>query len=159
MPDYNIYIHSDPNGNSDPTKPWKNGRTATSSKEDGGDGGETAAKVLNTISNPDSLVARGISLVTKAIPYIAVAYAVKHIVDTAISTTLNFNAITSGNYAGKVAYNNFKATLSASLRPFSTTLNYFQYQEQMKVQREKAQLTQELLGESVINSRFGGKGV
>lgn len=158
MPDYNIYIHSDPSvSDGDRTKPWRSGKTPTAPKEEG-NAGETTANILNTISNPDSLVARGIELVRKGIPYIAVAFAVK-ILDNAISTTLNFNAITSGNYSGQTAYNNFKATLSAGLRPFLTTLNYFQYQEQIKVQRQKAELSQSLLGESIINSRFGGRGV
>lgn len=160
MPDYNIYIHSDPSiSNGDRTKPWRSGQTPTAPKESESESGQTATNILNTISNPDSLVARGIGLVTRAIPYIAVAYAGKHLIDSAVSTTLNFNAIASGNYSGQTAYNNFKATLSASLRPFSTTLNYFQYQEQIKVQRQKAELSQSLLGESIINSRFGGRGV
>lgn len=160
MPDYNIYIHSDPNTNGDKTKPWKSDRTPTAPKEsDDGDNGKTVANILNTASNPDSLVAMGISKLTKLIPYVAVAYAGLYLIDKTISTVQTFNAIHSGNYAGQIAYNNFKATLGATLRPFSTTINYFQYQEQMKVQREKAELNQSLLGESVINSRFGGRGV
>lgn len=159
MPDYNIYIHSDPStSNGDRTKPWKSGQTPTAPKEEG-NSGETVANILSTISNPDSLIARGIGFFTKAIPYIAVAYAGKHLIDSAINITLGFNAISSGNYAGQISYNNFKATLNAGFRPFSTTLNYFQYQAQMKAQRERVQLSQELLGESIINSRFGGRGV
>lgn len=160
MPDYNIYIHSDTTQGSNPTKPWtQSTKKATSPKDDDGGNGEGVAKMINTASNPDSLVAFGVNTALKAIPYVLVAMATISLVDKTVSTVQNFNVIRSGNNYGQVQYNNFKATFSAALRPFSTTLNFFQYQEQTKVQRERLSLSQSLLGESIINSRFGGSGV
>lgn len=160
MPDYNIYIHSDPNTNGDKTKPWKSDRTPTAPKDsDDGDDGKTVANILNTTSNPDSLVALGISKVAKLIPYVAVAYAGLSLLDKTYSTIQTFNAIHSGNQAGVVKYNNFKTTLRACVTPFGTALNGAVYREQIRMERERLTLSQELLGESVINSRFGGRGV
>lgn len=160
MPDYNIYIHSDPStANGDRTKPWKSGNSPTSPKESGGDEEKQIANIINTAGNPDSLIALGISKVTKIIPYVAIAYATASLLDKTVSTIQTFNAIHFGNQAGIISYNNFKTTFKAAFRPFSLALTNAQYQEQIKVERERVSLTQDLLGESVINSRFGGRGV
>lgn len=156
MPDYNIYIHSDPSiSNGDRTKPWRSGQTPTSPKDKDGSG-EVVSEILNTASNPDSLITRGVGVVTRAIPYVAIAFAAFALIDKTVSTVQNLNAINTGDFSGQVAYNNFKTTLRSGLQPFSVTFNYYQYTQQINATRKRAELSQSLLGESIINSRFGG---
>ena len=159
MPDYNIYLHAEFGGSGSKTKPFDSSKSSATSTKDSGGNGETAASIINTVSNPDSLVSKGVGAVAKAIPYIAVAMAVIGLVDKTVSTVQQFQAIHSGNYYGITQYNNFKTVLGAAFKPFSTTLNYFKYQETMKVERQRIELNQGLLGESVVNRRFTGRTV
>ena len=157
MPDYNIYLHAEFGGSGSKTKPFDSSKSSATSTKDSGGNGETVASIINTISNPDSLVAKGVSTVAKAVPYVLVAMAVIGLVDKTVSTVQQFQAINSGNYYYMTQYNNFKTTLKAAFRPFSTTLNFIKYQEEMRVQKERLQLNQELLGDSIINSRSTGR--
>ena len=70
-------------------------------------------------------------MVTRAIPYVAIAFAAFSLVDKTVSTIQNLNAINTGDFSGQVAYNNFKTTLRAGLQPFSVTFNYYQYTQQI----------------------------
>ena len=159
MPDYNIYIHANFQGSGSKTKPFSASKESATKTSDSSDNGETAASIINTVSNPDSLVSKGVSAITKAIPYVAVSMAVIGLVDKTVSTVQQFQAIHSGNYYGVTQYNNFKTILGATFRPFSTSLNYLKYQETIKVERQRIELNQELLGNSVVNTRITGRTV
>lgn len=165
MADYNIYIHAPFGGSGEfsQTKPWK-------SEEGGGSGlttpftGESNQAVksafgaLSKFSNPDSLIGMGVSAISKAVPWIACAMIVLSITDKVITTSLDFATVESGDYSVQIGLANFKQNVSNLIRPFSSSLNYFKNEQQIRIQNQRRTMQRELLGDSIINS-YTNRGV
>lgn len=148
--DYNIYIHSSSSSKSkDPTKAWKSSSGGESSFED-----KFTREIQRTsgiMQNPDSIVQGAVNKVMKAVPYVAAAYAVLKLTDAVISTANTFITAETGDYRFDTNYNNFKAGLNACFRPFSTTINYFKIEQQIRLENNKKAANRELFGDSMIN--------
>jgi len=160
MNDYNIYIHSVTSdaGEANPTKPKKDKDSKTKPKT-----AKRIAKGIGYISNPDSLISEGIGIAmksaSKAVPAVAVAYAVLKVADKATTTVQQFQVISTGDYSGQIAYSNFKQSIKNIITPFSTTMNILMAQHQARIEQLKINQQISLLGESVINTSYSNKGV
>jgi len=150
MADYNIYIHSDQsNGSSSKTSAW-NSDMKPSDETSSWEG--KAQQVIGYAQNPDSLVSKGISTIARAIPAVAVAFAVVKLVDKVITTSNSFISTESGDYRSTTIYSNFKGLLKTTLTPFSTTINYLQGEQALRIENRSREQYRELLGDSIINS-------
>ena len=163
MPDYNIYIHSAISSSSgEATKPWtsKSSSLFPWNSEDSVSSNitKTMSKASGVMMNPDSLISQGVSMIAKAIPWVAIVLIGAKIVDKVVSTSINYNVLETGNYRDSVSWNNFKANLNWLFKPFSTTWNEIQTQNQYRVNNYRQTLQRQLLGDSVINS-YTNRGV
>lgn len=163
MADYNIYIHEKNDGgsgkSSKPTTAWNredNGTSEGGSKTSGWVSKTT--KTINAVQNPDSLVSNGTSAVAKAVPWVAIAYAVLKLGTASVDEYYSFASTETGSYGGSMVWENKKKALSAILTPFSTTMNYFHAVQQERIYNQKRELERELLGDSEINS-YNKRGV
>lgn len=148
--DYNIYIHNAESvESSDPTKPWASSSNKEGNFQDNFTRG--IQKATSILQNPDGLVQSAISKGMKALPWVAAAYAVLKLTDSVISTANQFITAETGDYRFATQYNNFKAGLSACFRPFSTTINYFKVEQQIRLENNKKAANRELFGDSMIN--------
>lgn len=162
MADYNIYIHSAISSSTgDATKPWWGSNPFISTKNSD----DIASQVLNgvqktsnTIMNPDSLIQRGVSAIAKAVPWIAVVYAVIKIGEKIIDTATDYTSMETGDYRSKVDFQNFKANVRRFFMPFSSSINAFRNEREYAIQDEKKRESRILLGDSVINS-YSNRGV
>lgn len=157
--DYNIYIHTDGAGNSNPTVPWSDGDAGGGSFQSNTQPWSNGiSKAANIAQNPDGLVAGAFSKLAKAIPAIAVATAVVHLTDKIATTIIDFNTIESGDYTAQLSYNNFKAGIKAAFHPVSTWINFEKQKRINRLSNEVQKANLALLGDSYINS-FNGYGV
>lgn len=160
MPDYNIYIHSVGSGDGDgnATKPKTDKDSKTKPKT-----AQKIAKGIGLLSNPDSLISEGIGIaakeVSKAVPAVAVAYAVLKVSDRMITITQQFQVASTGDYSSQIAYSNFKQGIKNALTPFSTSLNLALARHNAKIEQQRVNQQISLLGESVINQGYVRKGV
>lgn len=151
--DYNIYIHTDEEGNASRTRAW-------GSSEGEKIGGESqtnawvpkAQKAISAVGNPDSLISRGVGAVAKAVPWVAVAYAVVKVATFAVDTATQFATTATGDYSFQTGWDNFKNIVHVTLTPFTTTINYFKRNQQYKRMNERNAAHLDLLGDSVINT-------
>ena len=149
MPDYNIYIHiAESTSQQSPTKPWnaEDRESPTASWQD------RFVQGINVAENPDMLVSKGVSAVSKAVPAVAVAMLIVKFMDKVATTAIEGYTTETGDYRANYAYNNFKASVGVVFRPFGTVINEFKAQRQFAINDEKRRLTRELLGDSIINS-------
>lgn len=141
--DYNIYLHATENNVAEEQTTPQVNRT---DKNIDGTSRDTSAlenftKVKDSISSFASsgfegLVEQGITMLGKAVPWVAIAYAVFKITDSVIDTTLaNINEYT-GHYQYAIGYNNFKAGIKNVLLPVS----YAKRQIELNFQLEKQNL-------------------
>lgn len=157
MPDYNIYIHSDANGNSSsPTKPW-------TKNEGQGNGGGTSVETwtsgaeqgVNAGANPAQLVSMGTNEVKKAIPAVAAAFAIitiaKKVTDKAVSFVAETRARQIGDYSLSHAWGNLKQLYSNVTQPFQTTVNILIEEDNRRIANDRVQLQRSLLGETITN--------
>lgn len=158
--DYNIYIHGEPSSERSQTSPFRfgSGNNPTQPKSDAFQSADVS-NIINTASNPDTMVHQGVGALSRAIPYVAVAMAVIKVLDKGVNTILTYDAIDNGDYSRINKYNNFKAQVKFTLSPFTSQLNYLQNITQRGVQDIRVKLNQTLLGDSVINTRFTGRTV
>ena len=148
--DYNIYLHDTESvESSDPTKPWTSSSDGKSNFEDNFTRG--VQKATGIMQNPDGIIAGAVGKAMKALPYVAAAYAVFKLTDAVITTANQFITAETGDYRFETQYNNFKAGLSACFRPFSTTVNYFKVEQQIRLENNKKAANRELFGDSMIN--------
>ena len=150
--DYNIYIHGDVSGTGESqTTPWKPSETTESG---GFQSSKLAGKIIkgiNVAQNPDGLVSQGMGAVAKALPWLAVAYAVLKLTDSAITTATAFYTTETGDYRFSTQYANFKAGVHAVLRPISTSINYARQAQQIRIDNQRKSASRELLGDDIIN--------
>ena len=154
--DYNIYIHStidgEPNRNtqpwtgseSEPTVPW----SAKAEAED------SSFKLMN----PSGLAQKGVSSLKKAIPQIAIAFAVLKITDTVVRESAQIEATLYGDYRAQVEYNNFHNKLKWFFNPLGSAWAAAKAETSIWVEDRKRAQNRDLLGDSVINS-YTGRGV
>lgn len=171
MADHNIYIHAVGTGsptNQNPTVPWsqKEGGGAfnqTQSQSDGMFGGAgTAVKALSKAAgvaqNPDSVVSGAIAGVSKALPWVAAAYAVIKVGVSVADNVTEFSEIESGNYAAGNVWRDVKTMTGLALHPVSSLIQAYKTERQWERQNKRFRAEQELLGGSVINS-YTNRGV
>lgn len=166
MPDYNIYIHAiSDNSQNSPTTPWSNRGGTGASGGNNGDGDKNKSnpigafsRAVNTLVNPDSLVAQGLSVLQKALPPIAAAFVVVSASEKLASLQCNYLANINGDYRYAHAWNNYQATKNLLFSPVSTIAGAYMESRMRDVEDERRRIQATLLGDSVINSYYG-KGV
>lgn len=150
--DYNIYIHGDVSGTGESqTTPWKPSETTESG---GFQSSKLAGKIIkgiNVAQNPDGLVSSSLEKGAKALPWVAVAFAVLKLTDNAISNGISFYTTETGDYRFSTQYNNFKSGLRSCLLPVSATINYVRQAQQIKIDNQRKSASRELLGDDIIN--------
>ena len=151
MMDYNIYIGCiGEQSEGSPTTPWNpQRRTETQAWQ------PSATKAINSLGNPDGLVSEGVSALTKAIPWVAVALLVTKVGTKVYDTALEFSTAETGDYRATMERRNFKAALSWITSPFSNALNYMKAQQGIRIEDQKREEHRKLLGDSEINSLYG----
>lgn len=152
--DYNIYLHNvESTEKNDPTKPWTSSSEANTNFQDKLAKGIT--KGIGIAENPDGIVSgavsKGMGALAKVFPWIAVAYAVLKLTDKVISTANTFITTETGDYRFATQYNNFKAGLGACFRPVSTTINYLQFEQRIRIENKRLSMERELFGDSLVN--------
>ena len=154
--DYNIYIHDSTGGSTTKrTKAWLGGNMSKTSQVSNGDAIKFASNVISKISNPDSLVNEGVSAVAKAIPWVAIAFAVVSAAARITDEITDITTMTTGDYSGKRDWNNFKTVMTMPLQPFSTALGVFKSYKQVEVTNLKREQQRLLTGESITNLSAG----
>ena len=151
MPDYNIYIRDGSRGSQTKTTAWEETEGKTTAW------GEKATETVNAMSNPDSLVSKGVGLL-KAVPYVAAAFMVAKLAQKAFETAHQFQVAETGDYRMTVEMGNFKQTISNIFHPFSSTINYNLAQQQYRIENDRRAQQRELLGDAIIN-QYTGRGV
>ena len=151
--DYNIYIRSlDGGGSANPTTPWKMGQETQTTSWQAPD----AREVISTIANPDTLVAKGVGAVMKAVPWVALAFAVVKGAQSVYSDIiLPHETMLTGDYRQSVAYSNFQNTMHQIFAPISHAVNYQKAKLEMKIENDKRTQNRLLLGDSELNSYTG----
>ena len=151
MMDYNIYIRSiGEQSEGSPTTPWNPQRRSETQAWQ-----PSATKTINSLGNPDGMVNAGVSAITKALPWVAVAYAVVKIGTKVYDASLEFSTAETGDYRATLERRNFKAALSWITSPFSNALNYMRAQQGIRIEDQKREEHRKLLGDSEINSLYG----
>lgn len=154
--DYNIYIRDMTGGGKSgrKTAAWKaNKESETKSwKEDDDESLNTINQVVNTVSNPDSLIGMGTSWLAKAVPAIAVAMVIAGVVDRAISTVDSFITPETGDYRFNTRYTNFKAPFNNLTKPFSMAINIMRTEQQIHLASKRNEQYRQLLGDISINN-------
>lgn len=162
MADYNIYIHSindDDNGrNASPTTAWSSENKGSSKSTETSAWVNKTNKVISATQNPDSLVSQGLGEVAKAVPWVAVAYAVSKLATSTVDNYWSFTSTATGSYVGTMEWDNFKKGIGMILQPYSTALQWGRYTQQERINNQRRQLERELLGDSEINA-YSNKGV
>ena len=151
--DYNIYIRDKTGGGeSSPTTPWKpSGDKVTPWSE-------KATDVAQAVANPDALVADGVSLFKKSVPWIAAALVVVHSANKVFETAQAFRVAETGDYRLSTELTNFRQSINNLFHPFQTIINYQKAQQQIRIENGVREQRRALLGDSVIN-QYTGKGV
>lgn len=151
MPDYNIYIHSATNlGVQDsPTKAWGKEKIAQTNAWESDYSG---FQPIDNIAITDELKGMGTTVLAKAIPAFAIAYAIYKIGTKIIDTIEPFITRESGDYRFNVGYSNFKVGLSNIFNPAGTTLNAITYFQENRIFNRGQEQQRLLLGDSFINS-------
>lgn len=162
MPDYNIYIHSAiASSQANPTQPWQSAGPNISSKNDD----DFSSRIIKGVSkasgvmmNPDGMISQGVSMLVKAVPWVAIALVVAKVVDKIHTVAFDYEALETGDYRHSVNWSNFKANLSWIFKPFSNTWNQFQAENKWRIENYRRSQEIALLGDSAINS-FYNRGV
>ena len=159
MADYNIYLHAVNTGASNsPTTPWsqKEGGGSSQTTIDGGSGsgasGLSFSRMAAFAQNPDSAISSGFGMMSKALPWVAAAYAAVKIGISITENVIEFREIESGDHRASTEWGNVKQALNIALHPFSSTIQNLKTVAQWKKQDETARMNQDLVGGSVMNS-------
>lgn len=158
MPDYNIYLHAavTTGSRSSPTTPWSQkeggGSPQTTSENASNGGGISFSRAASFAQNPDSVVSASFGALAKALPWVAAAVAAVKIGSTIADNVFEFNEIESGDYRNGNLYREYKTLISMCFRPVSTVIEHLKLEKQIKRDTERAKLTQDLLGGSIVNS-------
>ena len=168
MADYNIYIHSvdQSNGNGSFTTPWTEEQKESSPTNAWKTFTESASKVKkNVLDNPASLLNKGMNVLAKAVPEIAIAFAIikgtemaVKLADTTISTVLPFYEAETGDYMYGMNYHNIKNGVSMIAHPFSSGINVLRTFQEQRLENQRRAMKRELLGDSIINT-YTNRGV
>lgn len=156
--DYNIYIHDNTSGSSSSnTQPWKSGSKQTEPWQEVT--GE-AKQILDTASNPDSLISSAISGLRAINPKVAVAVmasiAVVATADKIFTTHATWLATETGDNRGLLAQQEFHTTIRNIMNPYSATINHLRALQSYRIQNQRQAMNKILLGDSLDN---GGVGV
>lgn len=162
MADYNIYLHSTDNvGGSSPTTAWNNeGADANSAFT----GSQTSAwtskaqQAIGAVGNPDSLISKGIGAVAKAVPWVAIAYAIIKVGTFVLDTCFDFQALHSGDYSNLRTWNNMTTIVKNSFTPFSMTISGIKAMQSSDIDNTRRRMNREMLGDAEINS-WSNRGV
>lgn len=151
--DYNIYIHDNTSGSSSSnTEPWKTGSKQTEPWQEGA--GELN-KVLQTASNPDSLIPsfspQMIAKLGKLGVAVACAYAVVKVADKVASEYASWLQVETGDSRATLQLQEFHTTIRNISNPFSTAINYIKAEQSYRVQNLKQAQNKLLLGDSIDN--------
>lgn len=147
MADYNIFIRTD-NSNEQKfqTSPWKEEKQQQTSPWK-----INVQQAMNTAQNPDSLISQGISMIQRAVPAIAIAYAAIKLTDYVITAVDSFFVSPYGDQRFNTNYNNFKVGVRTVLNPFGSTINALKQNQNMKIENQKREQHLELMGDTEIN--------
>ena len=151
------------------TVPWsqrgENGAAAQTTSKGGDSLDSGGGKALSTFikgvgyaQNPDSIISKAVTAIGKAFPIVAAAYAVVQLVDSAVTTNIQFNELKTGDYKWGVHYQNFKTGINIGLHPVSSTIQNLKNQQQWERENYRRAQERDLLGDSVINS-YTNRGV
>lgn len=149
--DYNIYIHDNTSGSSSSnTEPWKSGSKQTEPWQEGT--GELN-KVLQTASNPDSLVSSVISGLKAIDPKVAVAVmtavAVVSTADKIITTQAGWLATETGDNRQAILMQEYHTTINNIMRPYSSLVNNLRAIQNARLQNQRQEMSKMLLGDSL----------
>jgi len=156
--DYNIYIHDNTSGSSPSnTQPWKEGSKQTEPWQEVT--GE-AKQVLQTASNPDSLISSAISGLRAINPKVAVAVmasiAVVATADKIFTTHATWLQAETGDNRALLQQQEFHTTIRNIMNPYSATINHLRALQSYRIQNQRQAMNKILLGDSLDN---GGVGV
>lgn len=149
--DYNIYIHDNTSGSSSSnTEPWKSGSKQTEPwQEVTGD----AKQVLQTASNPDSLVSSAISGLKAINPKVAVAVmtavAVVGVADKIFTTHATWLQAETGDNRGLLGQQEFHTIIRNVMNPYSATINHLRALQSYRIQNQRQAMNKMLLGDSL----------
>lgn len=156
--DYNIYIHTigDGVGSSSKTTPFQ--------MKDTQDNFKVTSESLGFLQNPDSItgkvmqtangVLKSAAPVEIGIAALLVGASIS-IADKILTTTLSFMSSETGDARGIISYNNFKQGIHIMTHPFSTMVQY--YQAELEIKKQNAINEQKMItfGQTVLNNPNG----
>ena len=151
--DYNIYLKVDENGQR--TTAWNAGdarQQPFSSKSPTSAWVSKAQSALKVVSNPDSLISSGVGAVAKAIPWVALDYAIVKTATVLEDTAISYAALVTGDYSTQQRWNNFKTVAQSVFHPMTTAYNAYRQSVADSINNQKQQEKLRLLGDSVVNS-------
>lgn len=162
MADYNIYLHSTDNvGGSSPTTAWNNEGADSNTAFTGSQTSAWTSKAqqaIGTVGNPDSLISKGIGAVAKAVPWVAIAYAIIKVGTQIVDTCFDFQTMHSGNYYGSNWWHDRVSEIKVLFTPFSSTMSYIKTSQSINIENEKRRMNREMLGDVEINA-WSNRGV
>lgn len=149
--DYNIYIHDNTSGSSSSnTEPWKSGSKQTEPWQEGS--GELN-KVLQTASNPDSIVSNVIGGLKEIDPTIAVAVmasvAVVATADKIFTTHATWLQAETGDNRALLQQQELHTTIRNIMSPYSATINHLRALQSYRIQNQRQAMNKMLLGDSL----------
>lgn len=147
--DYNIYIHSQGGGQSNPTLPWKPTDTNPTQpwKPDFQDDTEE-------LLNPEALADEGKGLLTKGKVGVAVAAFVVATGVKVFNTAQMFYEVESGDYKTSYDIANLKNALSCITNPINKVIDFYKNQQAMRLANAKKAEELKLTGNSIINGDY-----
>lgn len=149
--DYNIYIHDDTSGSSSSnTQPWKSGSKQTEPWEQGaGD----FQKVLETASNPDSVVSSSVGMLKEISPKVAVAvacsFAVIGVADKIFTTHATWLQAETGDNRALLAHQEYQTMVRNIMNPYATIINALRAMQSYRIQNQRQAQNKLLLGDSL----------
>lgn len=151
MADYHIYLHSNESENGSKTTPF----SARSSSESNGN--FAPSKVASGISSAKAYASgsqgagsTGVAALAKAVPWLAVIYAVAKVIDYVVDTGFTHAEDYTGMYKYSVGYNNFKTHLSHVLNPIGFGFSVIHKNKQIEKQNKEITQQNKLIGNSIL---------
>lgn len=159
MPEYRIIIENKGGSSKSPTKPKSSTSKPTKPKQDDEkDISGVIKQVGGFIQNPDSLVgmAKGAAIAQAGI--VGVVLKVAYDISMKVAdTSVNLHDTITGDYTATRQLNNFRTAVSQFFTPFSTSLSHIRSTIEYAQVNDRNRLSQQLLGDSVINQNYNRK--
>ncbi len=161
MSEYRIVVEvKQPKASDKATTASKDGTTktnneVTSPKNKGNQNGDrkkspSAQTIASMVRNPTSALMH----LGKSVPFIGAAIVASQVAVQATDYGMDISSTLTGDYSGKMKWDNFKGTMKAVLNPVQSALSYGRWE----AERYKANVSQSLQRELMGTADLGGEG-